>query len=362
MSFPNPFSAAPSDPDEVALKIGGKQWRFWDDLELQFGIDTYSTVGFTAPFEVERQEFKNTFRPFSFKPMELTIGGEASFTGTMLDVVPPASSDARTVAVSGYSKPGVLECDFPVSLLPFETNGLTLEQIVAPIADAFGLKVSFNGQPGSVFKRAKKKTKKNSTEPDGSIQDFLVRLAQQRGFVLSNNAAGDLVFWKSVAVGSPVARLKAGAPPVLSVTPTFNAQEYFSEITGFVPHKTGVPGAKFTEKNSRLPGVLRPSSFQIDQTQIGDAPGAVRAALGRMFANAMTLAVELPTWRDPKGKLWQPNTTVKLLAPDAMVYTETEFLVRNVSLRRGSESKTATLGLVMPGAFSGEVPTRLPWD
>jgi prophage tail gpP-like protein len=81
-----------------------------------------------------------------------------------------------------------------------------------------------------------------------------------------------------------------------------------------------------------------------------------------MFANAAAYTVDVATWRDPKGSLWKPNTTLTLFAPDAMVYSEYELLVRTVTLKQSKESTTATLGLVLPGVFSGEIPTALPWN
>jgi prophage tail gpP-like protein len=81
-----------------------------------------------------------------------------------------------------------------------------------------------------------------------------------------------------------------------------------------------------------------------------------------MFANALTIVVNVPTWRDPKGKLWKPNTTVTLLEPNAFIYKETEFLVRDVYLKQSKAEKSASLGLVLPGAFSGSAPAELPWD
>jgi hypothetical protein len=45
-----------------------------------------------------------------------------------------------------------------------------------------------------------------------------------------------------------------------------------------------------------------------------------------------------------------------------MIYNESEFLVRDVMLTRGANKKSAALNVVLPGAFSGQVPERLPWD
>jgi hypothetical protein len=104
-------------------------------------------------------------------------------------------------------------------------------------------------------------------------------------------------------------------------------------------------------------------AFKIDDTEPGDGPQAVRAKLARMFANIAAYDVEdLPTWRAPKGGLFTPNTTIELHAPDVMVYQPYEFLIRNVRFKADADTQTASLGLVLPGAFSGETPESLPWD
>jgi prophage tail gpP-like protein len=361
------FSAGPVDPDEVAIAIDRKTWRFWADLEIRRALDNFSTVAFTAPFEVERKEFKDTFRPFSFKPLTVGVGGSDLFTGTMIDVVPKIDKDGKRVSVSAYSKPAVLaDSDAPASALPFETNDLTLKQIADQLCAPFGLTVVLEGPAGSKFKRSRfgKKFKHHTSQPDGKVHDYLVGLAKQRALVMSDTPKGELLFRQSAQPGNAVARLKEGVPPVLSVAPTFSPQEYFSEITGYVAGKHGHRGAKQTERNHRLSssGVLRVHSFLLDDIEKGDAPSAVRAKLGRMYANVLAIVVEVPTWRDPKGNLWEPNTTIKLTAPDAMVYTECEFLIRDVILRQSRDARSAALGLVLPGAFTGDIPTKLPWD
>jgi hypothetical protein len=103
--------------------------------------------------------------------------------------------------------------------------------------------------------------------------------------------------------------------------------------------------------------------MRLGDTESADVPKAVRAAVGRMVASVVSYTVEdLPTWRDPQGALWTPNRTVTLLAPEAMVYRETELLIRSVTLKQNPEAETATLGLVLPGTFGGQLPEALPWD
>lgn len=355
-----------SDPNAVEVLIAKKAWRAWDDLEIHLALDSHPSVGFAAPFEHTRREFRDAFRPFSFQPLDVTIGGEPVFTGTLVDVTPRVDASSKTVAVSAYSLPGVLEdCNLPASMVPFEASGLSLRQIAQALAGAFGIVVVMAADEGAAFKKVSTRSKKIDTtvESDQKVADFLVELAKQRGLIVTSTARGELLFWQSVKPGRPVARLVEGRPPVVSVVPTFSPQDYYSEITGFTSAKRGSAGSKFTQRNERLAGgVLRSTSIKLDDIEKGDAPAAVKAKMGRMFGNCVTYVVNLPTWRDPSGALWQPNTTITLKAPSAMIYSETELLIRDVYLKRSANEQTASLGVVLPGSFSGEIPTRMPWE
>jgi prophage tail gpP-like protein len=108
--------------------------------------------------------------------------------------------------------------------------------------------------------------------------------------------------------------------------------------------------------------VVRPLTFKAKDTDNGSIKAAVEAKAARMFADAASYSIQLDTWRDPAGNLWEPNTSLNLLAPGAMIYNNYEFLVRTVELEADRQSRTATHNLVMPGVFSGQIPESLPWD
>jgi prophage tail gpP-like protein len=352
--------------DNVTVTIDGKEYAYWADLEITQSIDNHATVGFNAPFEPERKAFRDTFRPFTFKPLHVDVDGERLFTGTLVDVNPKAVPTNRTVAISAYSKAAVLaDCTIPPSLLPFETNGLSLRQIAQRLISPFGLDVVVTAPEGTPFKRVNTKSRKvdGKAEADQKVQDFLAELAKQRVLILSSTKLGDLLMQESVATGNPVAVLEEGTAPLIEVTAAFNPQSYYSEITGYTSHKRGQTGAKYTERNQRLAGgVLRPYGFKLDDVEKADAPAAVRAKLGRMYGGFCSYVLQVPTWRDPNGKLWEPNTTIVVKYPSAMIYNRYEFLIRDVVLKRSADEETASIGLVLPGAFSGEAPATLPWE
>ena len=343
-------------PDEVTLKIDGRRFRYWTQVEISRSVDKLSAVTFAAPFDPDDQAQRETFRPFTFRPVTVAIGDEDLFDGTMVAAMPSASPNTSTVAVSCYGRPGVLnDCPPPASAFPFEFNGLNVQQIAEELGKLFGVGVRFEADPGAVFRRVK-------LEPDKKILPFLIDLAQQRGLIITDTVSGDLLFTTTDDLYFPVATLRQGEQPLVSVVPTFKPQEYYSDITAMKSTKVGSRGSQYTAKNGRLEGVLRPMNFVAKDGRRADTATAARAKLGRMFANAASYVATVATWRDPAGDLWTPNTTVKVLYPNAMIYTEIELLIRDVVLVSDAKSKVARLSLVFPEAFSGGVPEVLPWD
>lgn len=344
------------DPNEVALLIDGERFRFWDRIRLSRSIDAMDTVEFSAPFDADAPNFRETFRPFSYKNIVVTVGGDLLFNGTMITIDPVLENGQKTISVSGYSLPGTLnDCTPPASAFPLEFNNQKLLEITTKLIESFGIGINFDADQGAIFERV-------ACKPENKILSFLIELAKQRNLIISSSERGELLFQQSITVGNPVARLRQGESPVLAVTPRFSPQEYYSHITGLESVELGLSGSKYTIKNERLESVIRPLIFTVPDTVKADVKAAVEAKMGRMFGNLAAYTVQINTWRDPGGNIWQPNTTLKLTAPDAMIYNEYEFIIRSINFERESDTEIATLDIIIPGSFSGELPEILPWD
>lgn len=347
--------AEAANADEVALLIDGKRFRFWTSIKLTRSIDNMDTLDIAAPFEPSLPSFKETFRPFSYKTVEVTIGGEPLFKGTIISVI-PSLGDSKTIQVSAYSTPGVLnDCTAPASAYPLEYNAQNLKAIADAVIKPFGLKSVFDEDPGGTLERV-------AMNPGQKILDFLSNLAKQKNLIISSTERGELLFQKSIKGGVPVAKLRQGESPVVSIAPTFNPQEYYSHVTGIEPVVVGLKGGVYTVKNGKLANLLRPYTFQAQDTESGTLKEAVEAKAGRMFGNMVSYKVALNTWRDPAGDLWKPNTLVNLQSDNAMIYEPYNLVIRSVEFSRDDKSQTASLDLVIPGSFSGEIPESLPWD
>lgn len=352
-----PQNAPAQDVDEIAVVIEAERFRFWHTIDIIRTLDSISTVEFVAPFEPDSQQFRDKFRPFSYKDITILADGEQLFAGTMVAVRPQVQESERTVAVSCYSRAGVLmDCTPPASQFPLEYNDLTLREIALNLLGPFGLELQFDADEGARFERV-------GISAGRRIWGFLSDLVGQRKAIMSSTSDGGVLIDTPSTGGQPVGVFSQGDPgPITSVQPFFSEQEYFSDITGLEPVIIGAEGSAHTVKNPRLTGVTRPFTFTAQDTEAGNLPQAVETKAGRMFGNMVSYKIQVGTWRDPNGNLWQPNTTLKLEWPDAMIYNETEFLIRDVVLSATDSRRSATLTIVLIGSFSGQIPEALPWQ
>lgn len=346
--------------EEVTLAIEGTEFRYWSSCELLFRFDGFDEASFTAPFDPDNAALRDLFRPFQLRNVSVRIAGEQVFAGTLMTPSPDDAPDRLSVTAECYSKAAVLaDSVAPSDKLPLEFSGLTLGQVTRKIVDPWGISVEIDPLlEGAKFDKLK-------LERTDKIAPWLADLAKQRGLVLCSTPSGGIAYRQSAkGPGLPVARLEGGREPVTSVAPVFSTQDYYSEVTVVSKTKRGRPGAQVKIKNQRAPsGALRPGVIELDDTDPGDAKLAAEAALGRMLGSAATYDVNLATWLRPDGKIYRPNDRITLKAPRVMVYSETDFLVQTVRLIQNEEQeKTCQLGLVLPGTFSGEVPSKMPWD
>lgn len=346
--------------DEVTVFIRGQRFEFWNRIALTLSMDSAASFTLGAPFDFGDTSMRESFRPMRFDPIRIAIGGETFLTGTMVDVNPGYSVAGNVVACQGYSKPGVLmDCPPPASMAPLEFDNQNLQQIADRLLQPFGIKAIFLSEAGAAFG-----PDRVACDPSQTVWKFLAGLAAQKELVMSADSDGNLIFQKQIETGSAVTFLQSGQPPLLSVSPKFKPQQYFSHITGVQPPSFEfLPGEQYTVKNDRLDTVIRPHVFQVPDMDGGDLKAAVETKAGRMFANAVSYNVTVNTWRDPFGNLWKPNTNVELTAPEAMIYNDLyEFTIRSVTFTKANNQFFATLNLVLPGSFSGKIPEIMPWD
>lgn len=354
-----PAAGIPRPPAEtggVSITIDGVTFSGWTQVGITRAMDSFSTFVFESIWNPDDATHRRAFQPFQFRDVSVYDGPDVLITGTLVDATPAVAPTSSMITVSGYSLPGVLnDCTAPVSALPLEGERQTLGGVAAQLLKLFGVKLDMP-DPGPAFDR-------EAIAPEDKILDYLTRLATQRGKIITDTPQGACRIYSETA-SAPVASLAPG--DFASITPRYQGQDYYSSITGRAPTSfQGVddePGSVFTAQNPKLPGRARPYTFKATETEAGTLPAATRAKLGRMHGNAVEYIVAVNDWRTKSGALWAPGDRVVVLAPDAMIYSPYTFLIREVRYAMDATTKTAELTLVLPGAFSGEVPEAMPWE
>lgn len=337
--------------------IKNDRFRYWSSISIALSIDNISTISLSGPFDPDDKKQRDTFRPLTYPPIGVFVNDETLFSGVMASVVPSLTPEKNEFTAEAYSNPGQLvEVMVPGSSLPTEFRKQNLHEIAKTLCGHFDIVVDARVPPGPIFKKVK-------IEPEQNILSFLVELAQQRNQVISSSSVGNMLFWEALPTTSPVAVLRQGESPLVSIGPAINPAQYYSEITGIMPVRPRSKiSTKFTVQNPLLADIFRPYTFKVDDIETGSIESAVRAKLTRMYANAVGYTLEVATWRDAFDNLWAPNTTINLHAPGAMIYRPFDFVIRSVTLNKNANSETATLDVMMPGSFTAENIGGLPWD
>jgi prophage tail gpP-like protein len=343
---------------DVSIILDGEKFTGFTAYTLNLNYDTFDTFSFSAPYDPSIKELQEIIRPFTFKPCEVYYNDILMFKGTLLTPDPELTNQSSEIALQGYPLCGVLnDCMVPPTKYPLQCMGITMKGIAEAACEPYCIPVIFDGEVGPAFTEV-------SIEPTDKILDFLSRLSKQRNLLFTNNEKGRLVFFNP-KTEKPFVSFVEGESPLISVKPKFNAQDFFSHITGFGKTDAEYPSLSYTFENKYLinKGIIRHQSLTIEDAEtISDLENSVKAHAGRMFADCVNFELTCDNHVNEKNEVFQKGITVCVYAPSAMIMRETNFIARNIKLSRTTEGKTTTFTLVLPGSYTGDVPEALPWE
>ena len=359
LTNPTPGASTDVGPDELELRVDGKRFRDFVGLDLVETLDAAATLHFSAPQSV-RAEFREAFEPLAFRDCALLIGGAHVFTGTLLNPDPGTNAaEGPMISAGAYSRCGVLgDCTMPASAYPLQYKGVSLAVIAQDLCLPFSISVEVQGDIGEPFRRVRLKSTQKPF-------DLLKKLAHERKVLLSSTATGGLLLRQPPAVGPAVARLVDGVSPLESIKLSTAPQKVFSHMTVLRKKARRVTSSAYTIQNPALieAGVLRPGMFRSEDTNSpSELPAAAEAFAGRMQGDAAKWSCKVATWRDANGDRWAPGATVNVQSDPAFLPNPTDLIIRAARFHRTADDRSATLELVLPGSFSGELTDKFPWQ
>ncbi len=340
--------------ENVSMLIDGKRFEKWENVNLNLSLDSIDTFGFATPFGEETdQEFREIFLPLSYRKLEIHLNDEPILNGILSSK--SASISEKTLTLGGYSRPGILN-DLPVPFdkYPLEFKNQDLQQIATQLGAIYDVTTRVVRSIGPAFESV-------SPEPTQKVLEFLAELAKKRSVLFSNTPKGELQFFNPPGNG-PTTSLKQGEIPLLDAKIDIDEQNYFTSVTGLGASMAGRDPESFTVPLPALPGVNRPFVYTVSDATGAELEAAVRFKAGLIFANAVKIGVDVLGWRDIEDKIWTPGNFISLRASSVFLYDETKLMIRTASLSQTATEETASLELVFPGSYTGELPEKSPWS
>jgi prophage tail gpP-like protein len=346
--------------EEIAIVIDNTPYKFWTNVELAFNFDTIAdTFTLSTPWTPDNFDFRELFNPYKYKEITIYVGGFKVLTGNIVNIRTNNTAKSRVITIDGYSKPGILnDVTVSSSSWPVAIKRLNLQQIAENLARPFGISVDFEESPGAAFRG------KDTVEidPTDKIGAFLTRLARQRGFVISSDAEGDLLFQKTTE-DAATANIIEGEYPYITSNVMYNGQNRYSSITAITSEMGRGRGQKSVVNDPGLDGINRPIVWRATDTNSGNLRNAAIAHMGRIIAESNLINLSVVGWHRIQDKqLWKDNTRILYQSDGDMIYEETEFLIRNVKLKKSQNSAVTDLTLIFPEAYNGQIREDYPWD
>lgn len=360
--------------DELEILVDGQKIGTSDDFGTSYAIDGIRKASFSVP---NCPEMRAIFKPLFGVPAVIGSTGKLLISGRCLS--PDVSSDTLKIDVVSDAEP-IERCNAPISAYPLEFIEQDLEQIATSLLSPLGFTVEFLGASGAKFSESEltesigsepsdkdkkgARFSKTSIDQDVNVLDFLSELAKQRNLTITAKADGTIVFWREAAAGAPVATLDASMYPVVDTSLKFDDDKFYSSVTGVLEAdpKKKKPARAFTVSNPYAKSLQRPYTFTAQDCDDGELETVVQCEAARMFAAVFSVDVEVCTWRDDAGEIWQPNTTVLIKDPQNYLEDFFEMTISEVSLTKTANSKGATLKLTLPGCYGGVIPEAIPWQ
>lgn len=301
-------------------------------------LDSIDSLELSLPYDPNNSAQRAAFAPFRYAPLVAEYNGALLFDGVAVDISPETSAAGRKLTVGAYARAGVLaDC----SSVPKSYKGKDLRYIAQDICEPFGVPVTFSASTGGAFGEY--------AYEGGDFWGFLVDTAKQRGLWVRSTPTGGLEFFKPATTGAVAAELIDGQPPAVSVSGAFASRGYYSDVTGATRSEPGRVGRKDTRKTGL--DVYRPVFIDLNDIKPAELPTALDAAVSRMRAERASYTVNVASWQNRDGNLWEPGQFVTLQSDAWFLPDAVEFSVRSVELNFNESASDATLQLVDAGVY-----------
>lgn len=336
--------------DQLVLKVDGKQLSGWTEVAVTRGIEQLPNTFSIAATEASPVA-SDALMVQEGAACTVTLGSDLVLTGYVDTVAPSMVAGAHAVQIIGRGKcQDLTDCsaEWPNG----QISGANALEIAQKLAKPYGI------------------TAKNLASAGPTVPQFNITFGETPAEILDLVCRHAALLWYEGADGNLIlnqaGKDKAGSgfqegQNVQAATVMKSKLNCYSDYvcTMLAVNTSGVIEDKnlffFTAKD---PGVKRHRLMYVVADQvIGGQDLAKKRALweaARRAGRGQQVRITVDSWRDGKGKLWEPNTLAPVTLPRFKL-KEAGLCIAEVTYRLGLESgRTADLLLMPKEAFQPE--------
>ena len=181
----------------IVFRIGERKFERINAFNISLRYNSFASVfSVGLQYDDDNESTVSLFNPFSRRECTIDLIEENGstvrlMTGLMVNFSFSDSNSESLIIITGYSLPGVMaKSNTPLELYPLQRNNVTISELVKEYCDYF--EVGFLIAPDATLK-ANEVFKKTLCQPSELVSDFLSRMANQRGLVITHTNTGKLL-------------------------------------------------------------------------------------------------------------------------------------------------------------------------
>lgn len=333
-------------PETVRLTVGGQRHEGWTTIAVTRAIDTmcgHFSLGLTERWADQPTKFALE----AGAACTVQVAGETVITGYIDTLDPAIDPDRHGIVIAGRDKAGDL-VDCSADAKPGSWKNTTIAAIAGELARPFGIEVVARAATGPALR-------KFAIQQGETVQAAIERLCRFAGLLAVSTAAGGIELI-APAASTPVAALVEGRN-ILSGSASHDASERFSTyiVKGQASGDDHANGKTVTHPTARAsdPAIKRYRPLIVvaeEQATVANSAMRARWEASSRAGRGQSATIVVPGWRDDRGRLFNPGTTVTLDAPS--LFMQGRMLVQSAGFRLDERGTVTELILTPPEAWS----------
>lgn len=305
---------------------------------------------FEARIDIENisEKVRSALIPFKYPQCTVRINGELRLTGAVYDISVEVSSSGKVKTIKGYSNTIDL-VDSAVNP-PLVQSSVTLKNRADTLCSGMGIRAVFRAGESELFDKV--------TARSGEKRfSHLVRLARERGILVSNTASGNLLFLKPSTDKSPIGIITEGNFDSSKLSANYIGRKKFSSYRVTGKSIVGVAvTSTITDKD------VSRARFYVSGSQGDQGSVSKSAKWERSRAAAEAMSIELPynSWVSNSGELWREDRYVQVTSKTLDITTPVLLIIRRIKYVFSPKGKTVLMNVCPPEVFS-EDPVPNIW-